>query len=64
MTERLNLAPTIRRARSAIDKIDRYGHRGITLCSMDEIEAMAIVAATSGLMAPQPTLKEMPNDGV
>lgn len=37
-------------ARSGIGKIDALGVRGVTLCSMREIEAMAIVAATSSLL--------------
>jgi len=37
-------------ARSAVDKIDGQGQRGITLCSVQEIEALAMVALMSGLL--------------
>lgn len=40
-------------ARRAVDRIDRDGARGITLCTMQEIEALAIVAAVSGLLPPR-----------
>ena len=47
-----------RRARSAVDKIDAQGVRGVTLRSMEEIEAMALVCALSGLLPPPPASNE------
>lgn len=38
------------RAGSALHKIDRQGPRGVTLCSADEIEAMAAALAIFGVM--------------
>lgn len=40
----------IRRARRGVNKIDLLGPRGTTLCSMQEIEAMACLVAMSGLL--------------
>lgn len=37
-------------AGSAVAKIDIHGHRGVTLCSMREIEAMAVLIAMNGLL--------------
>lgn len=48
--ERWARSDLIAAARSGIGKIDTLGVRGVTLCSMREIEAMAIVAATSSLL--------------
>ncbi len=46
----------MRLAASGVAKVDRLGPRGTTLCSMDEIAAMAAVVALSGLLpAPEQT---------
>lgn len=53
----------VRAATSGIDKIRKDGLRGITLCSMVEIEALAIVAATSPLLnSPAPKPNEESDD--
>lgn len=41
------------RASVALGKVDRYGLRGITMLSVDETEAMALLLAALGLV---PTL--------
>ena len=46
-----------RLAASAVRKIDLWGQRGTTLCSLAEIEAMACHVALSG---PLPTLGPAP----
>ncbi len=40
------------RATSAVDKIDQQGPRGVALCSTEEVEAMALLLAMSGLLPP------------
>ncbi len=42
----------LRLAASGVSKVDLLGPRGTTLCSMDEIAAMAAVVAISGLLPP------------
>jgi hypothetical protein len=42
------------RAARALGKIDLYGERGVTMCSADEIEAMALLLAALGLPALAP----------
>lgn len=39
----------LRLAASGVAKVDRLGPRGATLCSMDEITAMAAVCALAGV---------------
>lgn len=46
-------------AARAVHKVDLLGPRGITLCSMDEIAAMAGVIAASGALPPPEELKRM-----
>lgn len=46
----LPMSELLRRASRALGKVDLHGRRGITLLSMDEIEAMAVVLATFGLV--------------
>ncbi len=48
----------LERASRAVGKIDTHGRRGITICSADEIEAMALVLAALGLV---PTLPGKPS---
>tara|TARA_R110002094_G_scaffold160396_11_gene145827 strand:- start:765 stop:986 length:222 start_codon:yes stop_codon:yes gene_type:complete len=42
-------------AGSAVAKVDLLGSRGTTLCTMDEIEAMASVIVLAGVLPGQPT---------
>lgn len=41
-------------ASTAIGKVDLYGHRGLTMISMREIEAMALTLAALGLVPTMP----------
>ena len=50
LTEAMILA----RASTALGRVDRYGRRGVTLLSMDEIEALALFAASCGLVPTMP----------
>lgn len=45
-------AEMIRLAASGVAKVDLLGDRGTTLCSMEEIAAMAAVIAASGVLPP------------
>jgi hypothetical protein len=45
-------AEMIRLAASGVAKVDLLGERGTTLCSMEEIAAMAAVLAMSGVLPP------------
>lgn len=45
-------AEMIRLAASGVAKVDLLGDRGTTLCSMEEIAAMAAVLAASGVLPP------------
>lgn len=53
MTEALDMAVIMARASKALGKIDLYGQRGITMLSVHETEAMALLLAALGLV---PTL--------
>ena len=44
-----NVAETIALARAAVRKVDQMGPRGITLVTMQEIEAMALMLVVLGL---------------
>lgn len=48
----LTLPQIIARARSGVAKVDLMGPRGTTLCSMEEIEAMAAVIVLSCVLPP------------
>ena len=50
---RFTHAEAIKLARSGVNKVDLLGPRGTTLCTMDEIDAMALVIALSGAL-PRP----------
>lgn len=50
--ERWSKGELLQLAASGVAKVDLQGARGITLCSMDEIAAMAAVSAMSGLLPP------------
>lgn len=41
-------------ASSALGKVDLYGRRGVTMLSMDETEAMALLLAALGLKPTRP----------
>jgi hypothetical protein len=45
----------IQLASSGVAKVDLLGPRGTTLCTMDEIEAMAVLIAVGGLLPGRPT---------
>lgn len=51
-TERWSKEELMRLAASGVAKVDLLGPRGTTLCSMDEIAAMAALVALSGLLPP------------
>jgi hypothetical protein len=44
----------ISRASQALGKIDHYGRRGVTMLSIDESEAMALLLALLGLIPTPP----------
>lgn len=48
-------------AANAVTKVDLLGERGATLCSQDEIVAMAILLAASGAVPAYPDRKAPPN---
>ncbi len=52
MAEPAPAATVIRRASRAVARVDREGLRGITLLSVEEIEAMAIMLAILGFPIP------------
>lgn len=52
-SERAHLRTILERASFGLGKIDHYGDRGLTMLSTQEIEALALLAATAGLV---PTL--------
>lgn len=58
MTGKLTPEQIGQRARSAVDKVDASGVRGMTLLSLQEIEALVIVAALSGMLAPKQNVTE------
>ena len=45
----------LRLAGSGVAKVDLMGPRGTTLCTMDEIEAMAALIVLGGLLPGRPT---------
>ena len=45
----------IRLAGSAVAKIDLLGERGTTLCTCNEIEAMAVLVVMSGVLPGHPS---------
>jgi hypothetical protein len=52
-------AEMLRLAARGVTKVDLLGDRGTTLCSMDEIAAMAAVIALSGILPPPDVLARM-----
>lgn len=55
-SKRWTLGEMLTLARSGVHKVDLMGPRGTTLCTMDEIEAMAGALVLAGIL--QPTTKE------
>lgn len=53
-SDRLSVERMMRLAASGVAKVDRLGRRGITLCSMDEIEAMAMLIVASDALPGHP----------
>jgi len=51
--------PMLVHASRALGRVDLHGHRGLTMLSIDEIEAMALLLALFGLV-PTPPGKEPP----
>lgn len=51
--------PMLLHASRALGKVDLHGHRGLTMLSIDEVEAMALLLALFGLV-PTPPGKEPP----
>lgn len=60
MIKRLEEPTILARAARAVGKIDTHGRRGITLCSADEIEAMALVLGCLGVV-PVPPGADLPD---
>mgnify|MGYP005843029835 CR=1 FL=1 len=52
MTERFSTEEMRRLAARAVHKIDLLGPRGTTLCTMEEIEAMAALLVARGALRP------------
>lgn len=66
--EPLPEAEIIRRASAALGKIDLHGRRGVTMLSVDETEAMALLLAMLGLVPtragePAPAAYFIPPEG-
>lgn len=51
MTNPFGLIDLLNTAERAIAKIDRHGRRGTTMITYDEIEALALLAASSPVLA-------------
>lgn len=58
-TGRWTAPQMLRLAAAGVAKVDLLGERGTTLCSMDEIAAMAAVIALSGILPPPDVLARM-----
>lgn len=58
-TGRWSEARMLRLAAAGVAKFDLLGERGTTLCSMDEIAAMAAVIALSGILPPPNVLARL-----
>lgn len=54
MPERFTEAEMLRLAAKAVHKIDLLGARGTTLCTMEEIDAMACLLVLSGALQASP----------
>ncbi|WP_436399319.1 hypothetical protein [Roseobacter sp. S98] len=51
---RMTREEMLRLAGSGVNKVDLLGPRGTTLCTMNEIEAMAMVIVLSGVLPGRP----------
>ncbi|QBF31530.1 hypothetical protein [Thalassococcus sp. S3] len=54
MTEPLTAKEIAVRAQRAVRRVDTYGQRGLTLVTLEEIEALVLIAVLSGLVADAP----------
>lgn len=52
--EPMSVDRMIRLTASGVAKVDLMGPRGTTLCTMDEIEAMALMIVASGILPGHP----------
>lgn len=52
----LDVMDVLVRASSGVGKVRRDGRRGVTLCDVEEIEAMALLLALLGLPSLRPDL--------
>ena len=52
--KRFSEAEMIRLAASGVAKVDLLGRRGTTLCTIDEIEAMAAMIVVAGVLPGNP----------
>jgi hypothetical protein len=50
----LSMQQILSRASSGLGKVDLWGRRGVTMLSMDEAEAMALLLASLGLVPTKP----------
>jgi hypothetical protein len=50
----LTLPQILTRASSGLGKVDLWGRRGVSMLSMDEAEAMALLLASLGLVPTMP----------
>lgn len=48
------MSTVLTRASAALGKVDLHGHRGLTMLSIEEIEAMALLLAMLGLVPTPP----------
>jgi hypothetical protein len=53
--KRFSGAEMVRLAASGVAKVDLLGPRGTTLCTMDEIEAMAAMIVAAGVLPGHPS---------
>lgn len=60
MVDRMDLESMLRLAGQGLWKVDRWGLRGVTLCSMEEVEAMALTLAALGLPPREPGAPGVP----
>lgn len=54
MTERITEREMLERAARGLGKIDLWGPRGLTMITIEELEAMALTLAAFGLVAVPP----------
>lgn len=54
MTNAISQGDMLERASRALGKVDLHGRRGVTMLSVDETEALALLVATFGLIPTAP----------